>query len=162
MAEIRTLTLLPRETGRGAKPVDGLAAMLAWEDAAEERDGLSPHDRITCPVHRRWVHQCVSSPAHAIRVTGHRWCRACEHRCRSAGPAPTRVHPVAEASRMNPTTTMTPISTRDLHRLIEHALRDLKRARFANDRSGIERSERRMNAMLDQLAKRLRTTPGFS
>lgn len=63
---------------------------------------------------------------------------------------------------MNPTTTMTPISTRDLHRLIEHALRDLKRARFANDRSGIERSERRMNAMLDQLAKRLRTTPGFS
>lgn len=78
MAEIRTLTLLPRETGRGAKPVDGLAAMLAWEDGAEERDGLSPHDRITCPVHRRWIHQCMSSPSHAIRVTGHRWCRACD------------------------------------------------------------------------------------
>jgi hypothetical protein len=56
---------------------------------------------------------------------------------------------------MNTTTTMTPISTHELHRHIEHALRDLKQARDANDRSGIGRSERRMNALLDQLAKRL-------
>lgn len=58
--------------------------------------------------------------------------------------------------------TVAPISTHVLHRLIEHALRELNRARFANDRTGIERSERRMNAMLDQFAKRRRTTPGFS
>lgn len=63
---------------------------------------------------------------------------------------------------MNPTTTMTPIATRELHGLIEHALRELKWARFANDGIGIARSERRMNALLDQLAKRLRTAPGFS
>lgn len=56
---------------------------------------------------------------------------------------------------MNTTSTMTPIATRELHRLIEHALRELKRARFANDRTGTARSERRMNALLDQLAKRL-------
>lgn len=56
----------------------GTAAVLLREDAAEELGDLSPHDRISCPVHRRWVHECVSSPAHAIRVTGHRWCRACD------------------------------------------------------------------------------------
>ncbi|MCG3751969.1 hypothetical protein [Amycolatopsis sp. Poz14] len=55
-----------------------LTATLRREDAAEERAGLSPHDRISCPVHRRWLYQCVSSPAHAIRVTGHRWCRECD------------------------------------------------------------------------------------
>lgn len=55
-----------------------MAATLVHEDAGEERGDLSPHDRVTCPVHRRWVHECVSSPAHAIRVTGHRWCRACD------------------------------------------------------------------------------------
>jgi hypothetical protein len=35
-------------------------------------------ERITCRTHRRWVHQCVSSPQHVIVVTGHRWCRDCE------------------------------------------------------------------------------------
>lgn len=55
-----------------------MATALAREDSAEEHAGLSPHDRITCPVHRRWVHQCASSPEHAIRVTGHRWCRSCD------------------------------------------------------------------------------------
>lgn len=55
-----------------------LATVLAREDPDEEHAGLSPHDRLTCPLHRRWVHQCVSSPVHAIRVTGHRWCRACD------------------------------------------------------------------------------------
>lgn len=61
---------------------------------------------------------------------------------------------------MTTTTTMTPIATHELHELIEHALRDLKRARFANDRTGIVRSERRMNALLDQLAKRLPSNRG--
>lgn len=55
----------------------GLAATLDVEDRAEERGTLSPHDRITCGLHRRWVHECVASPQHVIAVTGHRWCRGC-------------------------------------------------------------------------------------
>jgi hypothetical protein len=55
-----------------------LATTLAEEDLAEEFRGLSPPDRVTCRTHRRWVHQCVASPAHVIVVTGHRWCRACQ------------------------------------------------------------------------------------
>lgn len=54
-----------------------LAAILAAEDTAQEH-GLSPHLRSTCYVHRCWIHQCVSDPAHVIVVTGHRWCRRCE------------------------------------------------------------------------------------
>jgi hypothetical protein len=54
-----------------------LAAVLAAEDAAED-DGLNPLERLTCHVHRRWVHQCVSSDLHANPVTRHRWCRDCE------------------------------------------------------------------------------------
>lgn len=57
-------------------PDPALAAMLTAEDAAEE-DGLSPFERTTCRTHRRWVHQCISSPAHVVVVTGHRWCRGC-------------------------------------------------------------------------------------
>jgi len=53
-----------------------LAAALAAEDAAEE-DGFDPHERTTCHVHRRWLHDCVSSPLHVIVVTGHHWCRRC-------------------------------------------------------------------------------------
>jgi len=55
-----------------------LAATLSAEDEAEEQDGLNPHERTTCHVHRRWLHDCVSSPLHVIVVTGHRWCRRCE------------------------------------------------------------------------------------
>lgn len=55
-----------------------LAAKLMAEDVAEERDGLSPHERLTCHAHRRWAHECISSPLHVIVVTGHRWCRRCE------------------------------------------------------------------------------------
>jgi hypothetical protein len=55
-----------------------LAARLAAEDLAEENEELSPHERVTCRLHRRWAHHCVSSPQHAIAVTGHRWCRRCE------------------------------------------------------------------------------------
>jgi len=55
-----------------------LAAALAREDAAEE-DGLNPFERTTCYTHRRWLHQCVSSPLHVVRVSGHRWCRRCDH-----------------------------------------------------------------------------------
>ncbi|MGH3520038.1 MAG: hypothetical protein ACRDQ7_22155 [Haloechinothrix sp.] len=56
----------------------GLETLLVQEDAAEERGQVSPHERITCRVHRRWIHQCVGSPLHVIPVTGHRWCRRCE------------------------------------------------------------------------------------
>ncbi|MGW7534959.1 hypothetical protein [Amycolatopsis sp. NPDC054798] len=53
-----------------------LALALTEEDAREETD-LDPFDRITCRTHRRWLHHCVSSPHHAVPVSGHRWCRPC-------------------------------------------------------------------------------------
>jgi hypothetical protein len=40
------------------------------EDLAEELGALSPHDRVTCRFHRRWLHECVASPIHAIPVFG--------------------------------------------------------------------------------------------
>jgi hypothetical protein len=61
---------------RGA--TEQLDSVLDREDRDEELERLSPHERLSCPMHRRWVHQCVSSPSHAIPVTGHRWCRRCE------------------------------------------------------------------------------------
>lgn len=54
-----------------------LADQLAAEDAAVEA-GKSPFDRVTCPAHRRWLHQCIASPQHVLPVTGHRWCRDCK------------------------------------------------------------------------------------
>lgn len=57
-------------------PAQRLAVTLVAEDGAEEA-GLSPFERVTCPVHRRWIHQCISSPVHVIELTGHRWCRDC-------------------------------------------------------------------------------------
>ncbi|SDI14653.1 hypothetical protein SAMN05192558_101434 [Actinokineospora alba] len=53
-----------------------LAVALSTEDDTEA-DGLNPLDRMTCWTHRRWLHDCVSSPLHVIPVTGHRWCRDC-------------------------------------------------------------------------------------
>ncbi|MCG3754107.1 hypothetical protein [Amycolatopsis sp. Poz14] len=53
-----------------------LALALTQEDSREETD-LDPFDRITCRTHRRWLHQCVSSPHHAVPLSGHRWCRPC-------------------------------------------------------------------------------------
>ncbi len=57
-------------------PTERLEATLYAEDRAEEA-GLSPFERVTCPVHRRWIHQCIASPMHVIELTGHRWCRDC-------------------------------------------------------------------------------------
>ena len=54
-----------------------LAAALSTEDLIEAEDGLDPLERTTCWTHRRWLHQCISSPLHVIQVTGHRWCRDC-------------------------------------------------------------------------------------
>jgi hypothetical protein len=54
-----------------------LARSLAAEDRAEDAGQLDPDDRLTCHVHGRWVHQCVSSPVHVNPVTRHRWCRDC-------------------------------------------------------------------------------------
>jgi hypothetical protein len=53
------------------------AHWLAAEDRAEDAGRLDPDDRLTCHVHGRWIHQCVSSPVHDNPVTRHRWCRAC-------------------------------------------------------------------------------------
>jgi hypothetical protein len=55
-----------------------LGATVTAEDMAEELGVLSPHDRVTCRFHRRWLHECVASPLHAIPVTGHRWCPTCQ------------------------------------------------------------------------------------
>lgn len=63
-----TLTLVP------TSPRD--AALLA-EDQAEETGWLDPLDRMTCAVHRRWIHECAHSELHVSPVTGHRWCRPC-------------------------------------------------------------------------------------
>ncbi|MFC0110559.1 hypothetical protein [Kibdelosporangium aridum] len=54
-----------------------LVGRLAAEDEAERAERLSPDDRLTCHVHGKWIHQCVSSPLHAHPVTRHRWCRDC-------------------------------------------------------------------------------------
>ncbi|MBB5895423.1 hypothetical protein [Kutzneria kofuensis] len=55
-----------------------LARRLRAEDQDEDAGRLSPDDRLTCHVHGRWIHQCVSSPVHVHPVTRHRWCRRCE------------------------------------------------------------------------------------
>ena len=54
-----------------------LADALVAEDHAEETGFLDPLDRITCPVHRRWIHECCHSDLHVSQVSGHRWCRPC-------------------------------------------------------------------------------------
>lgn len=56
------------------------------------------------------------------------------------------------------TTPQLPISPAHLHRLIEQALIDLREARRFGDEPGAARFERRMNALLDQLAKHLQPT----
>ncbi|WP_434442029.1 hypothetical protein [Lentzea sp. E54] len=53
------------------------AQRLVIEDRAEDAGFMAPDDRLTCHVHGRWIHQCVSSPVHVNQVTRHRWCRAC-------------------------------------------------------------------------------------
>ena len=53
-----------------------LARALTAEDQSEE-DGLDALERITCRTHRRWLHDCVSSPLHVVIITGTRWCRSC-------------------------------------------------------------------------------------
>lgn len=79
MSEGRIRVLVPPVGGSDSTRVgDVLYTTLVREDAQEEYAGLSQHDRLTCSLHRRWVHECMSSPLHAIRVTGHRWCRACD------------------------------------------------------------------------------------
>jgi hypothetical protein len=69
-----TVTMSARYADLADRP---LAVALSTEDAAEER-GFNPFERMTCYAHRRWLHQCVSSPSHVVRVSGHRWCRRCE------------------------------------------------------------------------------------
>ncbi|TWP54326.1 hypothetical protein FKR81_01870 [Lentzea tibetensis] len=54
-----------------------LADRLVTEDRAEDVGLLDPDDRLTCHVHGRWIHQCVSSPLHINQITRHRWCRDC-------------------------------------------------------------------------------------
>lgn len=54
---------------------------------------------------------------------------------------------------MNGTRTL-PMATEQIQRLTRHAWLDLKQARVDDDLNGMLRAERRMNALLDQLAKR--------
>lgn len=54
-----------------------LAEALFTENEAEER-GFSPFERLTCRIHRRWIHDCIASPVHVVPMTGHRWCRRCQ------------------------------------------------------------------------------------
>jgi hypothetical protein len=96
-------TLVPSTT-----PVaDALADALVAEDHAEDTGWLDALDRMTCPAHRRWIHECCHSDLHVSRVCGHRWpcrrtldmavdrvtgivtphCPACDRGAR--GPAPT-------------------------------------------------------------------------
>ena len=67
----------PCHSWRDRASLRSLATTLADEDMLEERAELSPHERLTCRLHRRWAHQCIASPIHVIPVTGHRWCRRC-------------------------------------------------------------------------------------
>jgi hypothetical protein len=66
-----TLTLVENRT------LSALATALDAEDHAEDTGWLDPLDRLTCRVHRRWIHECSHSDLHVIPVTGHRWCRPC-------------------------------------------------------------------------------------
>jgi hypothetical protein len=68
-----TATTLTQTSAR----VRTLPILLATEDDAEDMGLLAPDDRLTCHVHGRWIHQCVSSPLHVSPVTRHRWCRDC-------------------------------------------------------------------------------------
>lgn len=55
-----------------------LARRIVTEDRAEDDGLLHPDDRLTCHVHGKWIHQCVSSSMHVNQVTRHRWCRDCQ------------------------------------------------------------------------------------
>src|SRR5262245_19094365 len=57
--------------------VEALADALIAEDHAEEIGFLDALDRITCPAHRRWIHQSCHSDLHVSPVSGHGWCRPC-------------------------------------------------------------------------------------
>jgi hypothetical protein len=72
LVENRTEPTLPTYTLAST-----LATALAAEDEAEDTGWLDPLDRLTCRVHRRWIHECSHSDLHVIPVTGHRWCRPC-------------------------------------------------------------------------------------
>ena len=71
-----TLTLVDNRT-ESTPRVCTLSDALAAEDHAEDTGWLDPLDRLTCRVHRRWIHECSHSDLHVIQVTGHRWCRPC-------------------------------------------------------------------------------------
>jgi hypothetical protein len=84
-----TLTLVETRT----EPTLGrtsLADALAAEDHAEDTGWLDPLDRLTCRVHRRWIHECSHSDLHVIPVTGHRWCRPCRRELEIAVDEVTR------------------------------------------------------------------------
>ena len=61
------------------RAASSLAAALTTEDQTEDTGWLDPLDRLTCRVHRRWIHECAHGNLHVIPVTGHRWCRPCRY-----------------------------------------------------------------------------------
>ena len=74
---IRPTPARHRSSGVRRSCATTLRDQLDREDAAEDARALAPDDRTTCPLHRRWIHQCVASPTHVNAVTRHRWCRQC-------------------------------------------------------------------------------------
>jgi DNA-directed RNA polymerase subunit RPC12/RpoP len=67
-----------------------LDGRVAEEDYAEDAGLLAADDRLTCHVHGRWIHQCVSSSVHVNQITRHRWCRDCRTELRVAVDELTR------------------------------------------------------------------------
>jgi len=60
-------TAAPRENQADVADIR-LALALAADDENEDH-GLNLHERTTCHLHRRSLHDCVSTPLHAIAVT---------------------------------------------------------------------------------------------
>jgi hypothetical protein len=56
-----------------------LTRVLARENIVEELGAISLQDRLTCRLHKSWVHQCITLPGHVFPMAGDRWCRRCDN-----------------------------------------------------------------------------------
>ncbi len=62
----------------GLNPAAAFTAALEIENAAQASGTLAWFDRLTCPEHKTWWHQCLpTSPQHVSRMEGLRWCHRC-------------------------------------------------------------------------------------
>jgi hypothetical protein len=119
-----------------------LENILLAEDHAED-GGLDPFERISCRVHRRWLHTCISSPVHVVQVSGHRWCRAC------SAPASVAVDELTGDVRVVCPRCGRPPSGRATQQIIRTCKASLAAA-FADRAGGAQAS--RQTARDDQLA----------